>query len=93
MEITRNKVHIAMWEDEADRIAAALYTALDLFEDYRKRDADTDDRWNSVIEAEGVINALFFKLREIKPARHPAGLSIQEELRRALAPLEQVGGR
>lgn len=93
MEITRNKLHIAMWDDEAEKVEAALYVALDLIEAYRDEKAedaeDNTSRWNTIIEAEGVLGRLHAKLADSKPLDRRRS-DIQAELRKALAPLEKV---
>lgn len=102
MEITRNKVHAAMWDDEAEMIEAALDIALDLFEDYKLgtysgafqiTQLDDDPRWNDVIKAEGVLHKLYDDLRNARsdyPKRN--GAAIRDELRKALAPIARLGG-
>lgn len=96
MEITRNKVHAAMWDDEAEMIEAALDIALDLFEDYKLKpdeEKDDDPRWNDVIKAEGVLHKLYDDLRNARsdyPKRN--GAAIRDELRKALAPIARLGG-
>ena len=97
MEISRNKVHIAMWDDEAEMIEAALYVALELIEAYREEKADeaadNTPRWNAIIEAEGVLGRLHAKLADSKPLDHRhRSAAIQAELRKALAPIARLGG-